>query len=348
MDTKSDNELKQAMLVYAPLLAADWERWALSSFKNMTDELGAELKGLYDGKGREWLPVYHKLQSVLRQRDIDDYRKPHPYYINEDLLKAHAAEYGNTVATEWYRKMQDKLVNITDVKVSMLHGNHGDITVDGINSGKKIHINQQTVFKFSTRGTPYHQFPALIYVNGKFTPEAEYKKSLGIKIAEKPVTLYKCGFCGYQGRMGEFQSRMMLACPKCGHHAVHKVAGTGSSSKPAIDPYSRPRQFKFKFTKETKQFDGSIYKREDTETAKGMTEREAWDKIYRNELRYGDPADKVYGQELIAIWSWNNILLWKRDSGAPRPEEPKQPMVNTMPRRSSRHQITSSQAGGMR
>ena len=42
--------------------------------------------------------------------------------------------------------------------------------------GQKIVLDQQRVLKFSSKGKMFHQFPARIYVDGKFYPEAVYKE----------------------------------------------------------------------------------------------------------------------------------------------------------------------------
>jgi len=228
--------MKEAMLKYAPELAKDYREFILRQFKAMQDDLGPGLAGVYSS--HKWGRVFSGLRRnikkdhpegrpshVLSSRDYDAV----PYVISEEALAQNAEKYGEEVALTWYNKMQSKVGGLSNVSVTdpasgwvILTGNHGK---------DKVQVRQQRIINVSSRGTPFHQFPALIYVNDKFLSEAAYKKltlGWGFKPApEKPVTMYACGKCGYTGRMGDFKSGAgMLSCPKCRSLNIRKVPGT--------------------------------------------------------------------------------------------------------------------------
>lgn len=99
-----------------------------------------------------------------------------PYEINEENLKKNAKEYGERVALEWYGKMIAKLGNIRDVDVSEPNRS-GYIVINGKINGHDVHIEQQRIFNVSKKGLLFHQFPARIYIDGKATSEADYKRA---------------------------------------------------------------------------------------------------------------------------------------------------------------------------
>ena len=52
---------------------------------------------------------------------------------------------------------------------------HGEIELTGERNGKRIFLTQTVVHKMNEHYTIFAQFPARIYVDGQFTPEAKYK-----------------------------------------------------------------------------------------------------------------------------------------------------------------------------
>jgi len=51
---------------------------------------------------------------------------------------------------------------------------NGDFVVRGTQKGREVEMVQQTVFKVNQNDTAFYQWPARIYVDGAFTPEAEF------------------------------------------------------------------------------------------------------------------------------------------------------------------------------
>jgi hypothetical protein len=75
----------------------------------------------------------------------------------------------------WYGKLALKLGSATKVR-SVNDTQSGNVTVEGTVDGNRVYIDQQVVWKVSISGKHFHQFPARIYVNGKFITEAAFAK----------------------------------------------------------------------------------------------------------------------------------------------------------------------------
>ncbi|MCK5641742.1 MAG: hypothetical protein KAJ19_13150 [Gammaproteobacteria bacterium] len=96
------------------------------------------------------------------------------HVINVEKLAERAEAYAQGVVDTWKKKIADKLEKLEEVEVKFLNG--GDLSIRGTRAGRVVRIEQQTVFKVSRNGLLFNQFPARIYVDGKFYPETKYKK----------------------------------------------------------------------------------------------------------------------------------------------------------------------------
>lgn len=174
--------IREALMTQAPYLAERFEAYVRETFALMVRKYGPSLS--FPWKLNAWSPEYKE-----RERDraamapiwtllVNDGPKYGPeeskvYRLNEEKLKEKATQYGIAMATQWATKTEGKLgTDPTDVKL----GRTGDnFSLHMLKNGVPVYITQQVIFKVSSKGLPYNQFPALIYVNGKFTPEAKFK-----------------------------------------------------------------------------------------------------------------------------------------------------------------------------
>ena len=183
----STDPLKDAMKVYAPELAKDYKDFVRTTLKNIQEDLGVGLKGVF-GSGKWYRPFSAIRGSIvkkyppgvhsLRPEESDKI----PYKIHEEKLDKNADEYGERVAIEWYEKINLKVGGLSRVSTTRPRG--GDIKIVGYIDGDKIVVDQQRIINVSSRGTLFHQFPARIYLNEKFISEAKYKKLLLVKDRE--------------------------------------------------------------------------------------------------------------------------------------------------------------------
>lgn len=152
----------QLIAEYGPAFSADQEtmmrydrdfiRQSLSQFLFNTDE---------DGNRFSIIP-----------RDAVIYKM-----LNTERLAQVAAEYAEDTTVKWIAKILKKLGQLDEYKLGHLKG--GDIMVWGYVDGHCVELHQQVVYKMSAKGTYYNQFPARLYVDGKFTPESKFKSAIG-------------------------------------------------------------------------------------------------------------------------------------------------------------------------
>jgi hypothetical protein len=93
--------------------------------------------------------------------------------IDEMKLNKAANDYAEAAVAEWLSKIEGKLGNLENTTVQSFGGCR--YTIFGTRAGKKVTIEQDVIVKSSTKGLLFNQFPARIYVDGKFTSETKYK-----------------------------------------------------------------------------------------------------------------------------------------------------------------------------
>jgi len=281
----SEDALKKAMLKYAPQLANDYKKYVKKQFGLMQKDLGKSLKGVYNSPrwARTWGSIRSNIRRqgnppVLSSREADTI----PYIIHTESLNRNAKMYGEAVALDWYNKMLGKLGPLSSVTVKLL--SDGDVVITGKLKEHNVRIDQQRIINISSRGLMFHQFPARIYVDGKFKSEVAYKNELRKMNLKVPERIVK---------------------PK----------------REKIDPMSRPRSFRFNYLADywpNPQFTDAHNKSnlgvKGEDSIKGMTEKEAWQKLVKSKT--GPWPNKffsrIYNPELIAISAWNGEPLWKK------------------------------------
>ncbi len=275
--------LKRAMLRYAPQLTKDYKDFVKRVFKGMKKDLGPGLTGVR--RSSRWAGTFSGISRLIDKPlprgkfsfTPSEYDKARAV-LNTARLNQEAKKYGAAVALEWYHKMQRKLGALTDVKVDLRGG--GDVTIIGTHKGDKVRIEQQRIMNVSPLGTPFHQFPSRIYVNGKFVSEAQYKK-LTPDVKRPP--------------------------------RKPKRAPIDPLTRP------RSYHFEFKVDSPKTDYRSAVIGRRDSDDAKGMSEAEAWKKIHRRLMGYGWHS-KVYAPVVVDIFAWNGRPLWRKSSGKPRPK----------------------------
>jgi hypothetical protein len=116
-------------------------------------------------------------------------RLPAEYALDTQRLAKLAQEKAEALCLQWETKINGKIESLTNVK--LVYG--GDLTymITGERDGEKVTIEQIMTLCANSHGTVYNQFPARIYMDGKFVPEAEYKKMFGEEKPMRPIAGYK-------------------------------------------------------------------------------------------------------------------------------------------------------------
>ncbi|ARB06103.1 hypothetical protein FDH38_gp049 [Dinoroseobacter phage vB_DshS-R5C] len=94
--------------------------------------------------------------------------------VNVERLEKHAQDFADAQVDSFIAKLEGKIGHLTDCVLN-LRGN-GEFTIRGMQGDAQVVVDQQVVFKVSSKGTFFLQWPARIYVDGKFTPEKKFKE----------------------------------------------------------------------------------------------------------------------------------------------------------------------------
>lgn len=185
-------ELRAQFMTQAPALAASYENHIRQVFKRFTSKFAAAdgvipatlypnehrlTKAQQDEQaivtnviGRHSTIVNVPVRGVRIRGDI-----VRGYRLDEPKLLRLATKYGEEVAMQWFFKTNLKLGELTSAK--LIKDDCGYVVVSGEKDGCNVLLRQQVVSKWAPVSRKvYHQFPALLYVDGKSTPEAAYAK----------------------------------------------------------------------------------------------------------------------------------------------------------------------------
>ena len=169
-----NTELPAAFEAFKPEIAEQYARMIRNSFNHYVEKFGPSMRGIANSESyRFWSNTVRGNTTTEGGEIVGGRQNPHTYHINEDRLAANGKKYAEAVVAEWAGKIEAKLGELDGAEVKTMTGVAFLIT--GTRNGRKVTIEQQMILQSSPKGTLFNQFPARIYVDGKFTPEAKYK-----------------------------------------------------------------------------------------------------------------------------------------------------------------------------
>lgn len=191
---KADTAIAQA---FAPM-AARIEEELFTRFRNAFERYqefmaayyaqtpeGEEMRAMYKKGGftRFYQIVNHKGLTLGERYSTSP--KDNGYYpdakdrtiFNAEWARKEAAQQAADIFNGFIAKFTAKVTDLEGATVTWLSG-AGDCHITGNANGHRVHIDQQTIWKSSVHGNVFCQFPARIYVDGKFTPAAKYAAAI--------------------------------------------------------------------------------------------------------------------------------------------------------------------------
>jgi nucleoid DNA-binding protein len=165
-------QLKIALDAIKPELAARYEAQIRRQYEVLLEKFGPTFKGAASAWGYtgNWQTVCPLLVNIVE----DEARFVHsPKILSEKKLAKFSEQQAHFAVESWAAKIDGKLGELDSVSVNKF-GNCAFV-IFGSRNGKAIKIEQSVVLKYSNRGKLFNQFPAHIYVDGKFISEAKYK-----------------------------------------------------------------------------------------------------------------------------------------------------------------------------
>jgi hypothetical protein len=179
-----NDALNTALDALRPAIAEEYKEWVTKVFFSMTARFGADLKQLHNSReGRTFSCVVARNVDHLEveKQSFNEVTKVYrpqqfAYFLNPTRLEKNAAEYAQAQVDAWRTKIAAKMGELESAKVEWF-SQSGQFTITGVRGGKQVAIHQTRIMKTSSRGLLFHQFPARIYLDGKFTSEAAYKRT---------------------------------------------------------------------------------------------------------------------------------------------------------------------------
>lgn len=165
----TDATLQAALEAHKPALVARYTAMTQSTFNSMVERHGPSLKGV--GNCWTFARMWTGWISSLTRHEGD------ARILDADRVANAAAAYADATIEAWAGKITTKMGEVEGATIHHLDGAAFRIT--GTLAGKKVGIDQNMILNVSSKGLPFNQFPARIYVDGKFTSEAAWKRMRG-------------------------------------------------------------------------------------------------------------------------------------------------------------------------
>lgn len=140
--------------------------------KKMADNYMKEMNDLFPDY-LEFLSEGSPADNSLFGRNYPLRRKLEKFYASDDKEQL-AFDTAEEQLNPDIWKTEGKLVLLEQAKLQTYH--RSEFIISGRVFNTNVVLKQQVVWKTSNRGTDFPQFPARIYLDGKFTPEDVYKK----------------------------------------------------------------------------------------------------------------------------------------------------------------------------
>jgi hypothetical protein len=100
-------------------------------------------------------------------------RSGDPMVRNPERIDGFAQKCAEDQVAGFVAKLEKKLCDLTDCEVVDVKG--PSFVIRGNVGNRHVVVRQDIILKRSSKGTLFNQFPARIYVDGKFTPESKFK-----------------------------------------------------------------------------------------------------------------------------------------------------------------------------
>lgn len=156
-----------AMSEFVPTLEANYIDHITRTHAAIVKSLGEEMEGVYNS----W--VWARTFRMSVAPNLVNYSTPNSG-LSQTRLEANAKLYAQQTVESLQGKIVAKLGSVESVEIKRMNG--CTFNINGVMNGQTFCIEQTVIVKCSTKGLVFNQFPARIYLNGKFISEAAFKK----------------------------------------------------------------------------------------------------------------------------------------------------------------------------
>jgi len=157
-----------------PGIEADYIDYVKRTWKRLHENYDAQgLRKLANSSSNDGA-AYRNVLRPYKKSEPGNYKVDAPYTLNEERLAKDAKEYAELQVARFVAKLTKKLQDLDTVEEPVIRGRI--FTLNGTMGGRKVHVDQDQILKVSPKGNLFNQWPARIYVDGKFISEAQFKK----------------------------------------------------------------------------------------------------------------------------------------------------------------------------
>jgi len=159
--------IRQALEAYLPKLEAAVVARLTYSFEEITRLFGPAHRGVYNSTRGKF---YAATLQPVTTRAGNTFSDP----VSLDAAKLTAFAQASALATidAWEAKLTEKVGDLDEPTVK--HGGGYMFLVIGYRKGKRVVIEQDMILNVSAKGNLFNQFPARIYLEGKFISAAKF------------------------------------------------------------------------------------------------------------------------------------------------------------------------------
>lgn len=157
-----------------PGLAADFTASVTRSVEQLIAKYEGELDSLYS----QWSSdanTYRAVRSFIKY-DSNSFRNRRAIGIETEYLAKQAAQYADDQIAAFTSKLVRKLGALDEVEIRGLNVNAFTFDIIGKLGGRRVRVEQNRIINVSPKGNLFHQWPALIYVDGRKTSEKVFKE----------------------------------------------------------------------------------------------------------------------------------------------------------------------------
>lgn len=170
MKNSQNNVLNEALEAHKPVIQELYKNTILRTYENLTNSFGKTFKGIYNSYSAD---SFKYLLSPVLTKGVQD-GKLIERFIDNEKLEVQSQEYAELTVEAFKAKILEKLGNVENVEVQ--HLLNDEFEIKATRNNHKIFLQQRIILKSSSKGKLFNQFPARIYVDGKFTSAKNYKE----------------------------------------------------------------------------------------------------------------------------------------------------------------------------
>ncbi len=164
-----------------PVIKADFQSWVRRTYDRIAPKFaGKNLVNVYDYDYKTWAEIrdFEEKYDLLTGEKVESYYKKENvgFRINEQRLEKIAQTHAEFQVDAFVAKLEKKLKDLDNVHIRSMNVGNFEFTIAGDLKGQPVTVHQQVVFKTSSHGKHFCQWPARIYMDGKMIPEAAFKK----------------------------------------------------------------------------------------------------------------------------------------------------------------------------